>query len=218
MNVLMRFLYIALILCIPVTSVLIAENLVSRAPDLYNYEFTKSQVLYDINAGVSDKEMGEYFSDFMMGKEKEFTYIADEDRPVNLFNANESGTMEQVRYLLNVSAVILSAAVFIGTVAAAVFLYRLQKEKVRTAYKWSWAVYAGIIIGLFASIYIPAVNDIVFQWLYTDGFGADSLLMQLITPVFIRDWFIADFIISLIAMIVLGSVILRITRPKRMFW
>ena len=218
MNVLMRFLYIALILCIPVTSFLIAENLVCRAPDLYNYEFTKSQVLYEIDAGVSDNEMGEFFSDFMMGKEKEFTYIADEDRPVNLFNANESGTMKQVRYVLNVSAVILSAAVFIGTAAAAVFFYRLQKEKVRMSYKWSWAVYTGMIIGFFASIYIPAVNKTVFQWISADGFGAESLLLQLITPVFIRDWFIANFIISLIAMIVLGSEILRITRPKRMFW
>ena len=74
MRVLVRILIGILVLCIPIVSILAAANLITRAPDLYSFEFTRSQVLTENKIRIDEKELSEYISDFMLGKEDEFDY------------------------------------------------------------------------------------------------------------------------------------------------
>ena len=219
MKALVRILFAALILCIPVISVLAAENLVSRAPDLYTYEFTSSQVLHENNLSVNEKELGDFFSDYMMGKEKQFTYIADHnEREQGLFNNNEIIIMEKGRNLLNMLTYVLAAAILISIVALSVMIHFGLREKVRWAYRWSWVLYAAMWLGSAMVIAMPSLNNWMSKWISEESLGVDSFLLKLITPEFVKYWLLADIGISLLFMVLIGSVIWKVSKSKRIFW
>lgn len=219
MKVLVRVFIAALILSIPVVSILAAENLICRAPDLYTYEFTRSQILNEINTGISDKEMGEFFSDFMLGKESEFSLIDETaDRPGELFNSSEADVMDKVRYIMNYLTYILVFAFLLLIIALWILMNRRLKQEVRKAFKWCWLNYIVIWLFFASALYFHKIRAMVFSWISIERFGDESLLLQLINAQFIRDWFFTGFGISFIFMAIIGSVIWRITKPRRIFW
>ena len=92
MSIFYRILFIIIAVCIPVVCILSAFNTVFRLPDLYVYEFNRNQIASEIDLGITDEELGQFFSDFMKGKEDEFDLFAEyRDREQAVF-----GTVEQI--------------------------------------------------------------------------------------------------------------------------
>ena len=218
MRVLVRILIGILVLCIPIVSILAAANLITRAPDLYSFEFTRSQVLTENKIRIDEKELSEYISDFMLGKEDEFDYkLETQDGEKAIFNEDEASFMKQVRYVLNQTATVLlviSVLILIGILV--LFRYDI-KHLVRFAYKLSvglFIVFWFIIAWLLSSSAIGSWYNRVFT---EEILGTDSLLLLMFNHAFVRDWLIALLGISIITMIVIGLILWRLTKPRRMF-
>jgi hypothetical protein len=72
MNIFYRILFVVIAVCIPAVSILSAFNIVFRMPDLYRYEFNRYEVASQVDLGITDDELGQFFSDFMMEKKDDF--------------------------------------------------------------------------------------------------------------------------------------------------
>ncbi|MDD2215213.1 MAG: DUF1461 domain-containing protein [Eubacteriales bacterium] len=210
MRLLLRVLFAVLIFCLPVFSILAAENLICRAPDLYTYEFTKTQITREARIGVSERDLGEFFSDYFLGKKEEFSYITEyQDREQDLFNLRESNVMRNIRELLNHLTLFMFGVVLITIAAYWILLHYNRKEGIRLAFKWSLVFY-GILWVTFGLI--------LFPWAPFKSLETEDLLLRLITSGFITDWFLAGIFISAVVMGILGSITWKLTKPRRMFW
>jgi hypothetical protein len=208
MKVTTKILLIALIICLPVISILLAENAICRMPDLYVHEFTQAEVSDKIGADMSNAELGQFFSDFMIGKTEKFTYTTYEAEYQHaLFTKKESRYMSDARGMLNVLTAVLAGAAVIAAAACIFFLTRKRKDILRSMLKWSFGVYA-----LFIAVLIP-----ILIHTGVPSFGKDSALAILISANFARDWIIAGAAGSAVTMIVLAVVIWNLSKPKRMF-
>jgi hypothetical protein len=217
MRVMARVLFIGLILCIPIVSVLGAQNIVCRAPDFYTYQFTKSQVTDKYDIGMTDEELGKYFSDFMIGKKPKFENIDGYDQEQDSFSTNEGLVMEKTRDFLNISIFILVGALFIVVASYWILVRDNKKEAIRIAFKFSWIFYIILWILFGMIIFIPAINRIILPYDLLIRIESDYLLAKLITQKFLLDGFFVSIFISAIIMGIIGSLIWRFTRQKRMF-
>jgi hypothetical protein len=210
MRLLLRVLFAVIIFCLPVFSILAAENIICRAPDLYTYEFTKTQIAREARIGVSERDLGEFFSDYFLGKKKEFSYITEyQDKEQDLFNIRENNVMSNIRKLLNQLTLFMLGVVLITIAAYWVLLHYNRKEGIRLAFKWSLVFY-GVLWVTFGLILFPRTP---FKSLETE-----DLLFSMITSGFITDWFLAGIFISAVIMIIMGSITWKLTKPRRMFW
>lgn len=208
MKVTTKILLIALIICLPVISILLAENAICRMPDFYVHEFTQAQVSEKIGGDMSDVKLGQFFSDFMIGKTEKFAYTTYEaEYQQALFTKKESRYMADARGMLNVLTAVLAGAVVLATAACIYFLTRKGKDILRSILKWSFGVYA-----LFIAVLIP-----ILIHTGVPSFGKDSSLAILISARFAGDWIIAGVVGSAVVMVVLAAVIWNLTKPKRMF-
>jgi len=218
MRVLVRIMIGILVLCIPITSILVAANLITRAPDLYSFEFTRSQVLSENKIRIGEKELSDYISDFMLGKEEEFDYkLETHDGEKDIFNDEETYFMKQVRFALNQTATVL-IVVLILIVIGILLLFRYGlKHMVRFSYKLSVGLFAVFWFAIGWILSSSALGSWYSKIFTEDILGTDSLLLLLFNDTFVRDWFLALLGISIITMIVIGIILWRLTRPRRMF-
>ncbi len=201
---------VLLVICLPVTAILAAENAVCRAPDFYSYEFTKVQASKNIEGDISENELGEFFSDFMLGKTEDFLYLSyDKEEEREPFTKQEGQFMKSFRSLLDVSAVVLAATLAFSTAASIFLIRRHEKEKLRLALKCS--------LGAFGILWIILV-PLILQADVPSFFKADSFLSLTITSDVIGAWVFAGVVSSAIALGILLSVLWKFSRPKRMFW
>lgn len=218
MRVIIRILIIALILSIPITAIVTTANLITRAPDLYTYELTSSQVLNEEDLVVEEEELSDFISDFMLGKESKFTYLAETYYgEVELFNNYEATIMRQVKYTLDYLIIILGVALLTLVIAILILLRNDLNQRLRSAFKWGFVLYTALWLIFAGVVSVPATDSwksIIFS---VENFGEGSLLLKLFSGEFIRNWMLAELGISLIIMIIIGLIIWRITKPRRMF-
>jgi hypothetical protein len=206
-------------LIIPLVALISAANAAFRLPDIYRYEFNRSGVLSEINLEVSSNELSEFFSDYMFGSLDDFQitgFYMGRLRPV--FSIGEGTVMEQMRSLLNKSVLLLG-----GLLVLILFIYWFllrqdRKEAVRIAYRAGMALYALILLGVFAVTMIEDLRQNILNSFFIYTFDESDILPQLLPfPFFIENLFIM-IAISLIILTVGHSVTKRLTRPDRMFY
>ena len=220
MKIISRLLLLILIPIIPSISIITAANITFRIPDIYRYEMNRNGITQEINLNESADNLGQFFSDYMLGILDNFQYTAffmGRERPI--FNIGEEAFMSQCRGILNSSLVflILMAAAFIFIVW---FLFwRKEKQILRIAY------YAGSIshIIMAALLAVISVVDEMREKIYIEfaiyKFEETDLLPQLLpaSPFFTEN-IVVIIIISLILTVLGYSIIKRFTYPDRMFY
>lgn len=216
MNTIYKILFVALVICIPVTSIVTAVNVIFRPPDFYAYEFQKIQNDDEVMGKISEQDVAEFFSDFMWGKEKTFSYNpSTEAQDAGLFTINEQIIMEEVRR--NVNRITLVGGVAVLTVLGVCLYFRNTKEKqlLREAYKYSIIFYGifGTAIGILLEL--NQITD--FHWISSEAFRGDDILSKIVTEVFVRDAFWVGIGISALLMGIIAYVIWKISKPRRMF-
>jgi hypothetical protein len=205
--------------CVPAIAVSGALNIVFRAPDLYAFEFTQSQVADEIDLGMSDEELGRFFSDFMRGKEDHFALFTEyRDREQAVFGAIEQSNMERVRRLLDMTFYVLGAAFFLIVLSCTFFLKRDWKRELRGAFKLGLLVQTAVLAGVFAVMNLEPQRVFFYQKLFPNQFGADDVLPLMLTKEFAQLGLAAVAVISFIFLTLLISVLWRLTKPRRMFW
>lgn len=218
MKMMYRILMVILVICIPIATILAAYNAVLRLPDLYTYQFNDAQVTKEIGLKLSGEELGEFFSDYMLGKEESFSLVADfREREQEVFALHEQLTMTHIRGLLDISLWVFAAAAFLIFLIYGISLRKKKKISLRSAYKFSAFLYlflAGLNLAVF---YYPAIRQKISAFLFQMPFGEEDVLPLMLTEAFARNSMLAALAGGMVLLIVLGSITWRLTRPRRMF-
>lgn len=218
MKILLRLSIWVLVILLPVVAILSAQNLVSRAPDLYRYEFTAGNVSHEYEIGRSDSELAEFFSDFMWGKEKQFSLqVSVNEQEQDLFTIYEEIVAQKVRAFMNLWGAIAITAFLLAGISIVLLRHFDLRERIRWAYKVSWGWFALLWASLTAIFILPSFSVRLFSFLDAIPNGEDALLLRLITPEFVEDWFWAGIVISVIVMTVIGFLLWSLSKPKLMF-
>lgn len=218
MKILLRLSIWVLVILLPVVAILSAQNLVSRAPDLYRYEFTAGNVSHEYELGLSDSELAEFFSDFMWGKEKQFSLqLSVNEQEQDLFTIYEEIVAQQVRAFMNLGGAIAITALLLVGVSIVLLRHFDLRERIRWAYKVSWGWFALLWTILTAVFILPTFSVRLFSFLDAIPNGEDTLLLRLITAEFVEDWFWAGIVLSVIGMTVIGFLLWSLSKPKLMF-
>lgn len=219
MNIFYRILFILVAICIPAVCVLSAMNIVYRIPDLYIYEFNRLQVTNEIDLEISDDELGEFFSDFMTGKQEDFDLFTEyRDREQTVFGTAEQINMENARKLLNFSLYFLGGTAFLTILSCCILLVKKMKQGLRLAFKFGILIQTITLVVSHAALYFDQGRDFLYNYIFTIPFGADDVLPLMLTEYFAQLSLVAISAVSLIILAASASVLWRLTKPRRMFW
>ena len=219
MSIFYRILAAVIAICIPVMALFTALNIVLRMPDLYIYEFNSNQVANEIDLGMTDDDLGQFFSDFMIGKVNEFELVAEyRDREQNVFGTSEQINMENARKLLNITLYIVGGTFALNALCYGIFLLKKKKFELRIAYKAGIIVFTIMQAVIYIFYSIGKIRVWFYHYIFINPFGADDALPLMLTEKLAKMCLIADSFIALILIIILASVTWKMTKPRRMFW
>ncbi|MDR2088264.1 MAG: hypothetical protein LBP73_02795 [Clostridiales Family XIII bacterium] len=217
MKIINRTLFVLLILTIPLSAILTAVNLSARLPDIYRYEFNRSEIVSEMGLGVTNDELARFFSEYMLGTLEDFQYT-DVKRERPIFGIGEAVFMDRLRSLLNVS--LLSLAVMVCFIAFTYwFLLRQdRKEAVRFAYRAGMVLYAGLAAGIAFLLYKrEAVTRSLDRFLLY-RFEETDVVPQLLPPVILFEVAAVAAVVSLVVLLIGYSITKRLTRVVGMFY
>jgi len=219
MSIFYRILFIIIAVSIPVVSILSAFNVVFRLPDIYVYEFNRNQIADEIDLGISDEELGQFFSEFMKGKEDDFDLFTEyRDREQAVFGTVEQINMENARGLLNYSLYIIGGAAFLAILSYAIFLVKKKKQELRIAFKGGILAFTVMLVLFYVVFYFDQTRAFLYRLIFINQFGADDALPLMLTEQFARMSLVAVSAVALVILVILTSITWRLTKPRRMFW
>jgi hypothetical protein len=217
MKIINRTLFGLLILAIPLTCILTAVNLSARLPDVYRYEFNRSEIVNEMGLGVTNDELARFFSQYMLGKLDDFQYTdVKRDRPI--FGIGEAVFMDRLRSLLNMSLVCLMCAVFLILFTYVFLLRQNRKEAVRLAYKAGAVLYAVTVAVIAFLLYTHRFPANVLDDFFLYKFEETDVISQLLPSTIILENAFVSVAISLIMLLIGYSFTKRLTRTVGMFY
>lgn len=219
MRIANRIFLILLIIIIPFTSIFAAMNLTWRLPDLYRYEFNRSEVTSEVNLSVSSDTLANFFSEYMLGKLDGFQLTAEyRGRERAVFGQGEASVMEQFRGVLNITFILL-CVMFVAIILLYIYLLRNKhKEELRFAYKVGSIVYIAVMALFCIVLSIGSLREKIFDLGLAYSFGEDDILQEMLSVSFLHESLLAVTVISLILMVVGGSITWNLSKPERIFW
>lgn len=218
MKILIKTLSVVLAVTIPVTSFCLGANIVTRMPDGYQYEFKATDALKHIDIDKNNDEMGEFISDFMIGKEAQFQLVVgDEDRFQPLFTESEMLAAANARKYMNVVAVVgIISLVLMVTSIIMLKKYEFNRE-IRKEVRVGAIIYMGWMIVYLVGFYVVNKMGYSFRDVLIYVPGENDLLPQIITDELMKHLYYFTAIVSTIIMAIVGYVMYKITEPKRIF-
>jgi len=218
MKVFLRIVSIILAICVPVVAILGASNLIFRLPDLYTYEFRSKQVVKEINLGITDDELGDFFSNYMIGKNEEFDLIAEyRNRDQAVFGPVEQLNMENARNLLDYTGYVFGVSVLLLIAGYWILLNQNRKSFLRATFKGGVAVFVTLQILIFALFFNDNTRLVFYDLIFPNPYGAEDALPLILTEDFAKLCIYANSIISIIIMLIFLSITWSLTKPRRMF-
>lgn len=219
MNIFYRILLVIIAVCIPAVSILGALNIVFRMPDLYSFEFNRNQIAGQIDLGITDDELGQFFSDFMMEKKDDFDLFTEyRDREQAVFGTVEQINMEHARKPLNLTVYVLGGVGILSVLSYLILLIKKKKYELRIAFKGGIFVFTITLVLFYILLYIDQTRVFLYRQIFIDPFGADDVLPLMLTKQFAQMSLAAISAVSLVILLILASVTWRLTKPRRMFW
>lgn len=219
MGFIYRIMFIVLAVLIPVSCILGAANIVYRMPDLYVYQFNKYQITDEVDLEMKDDDLGQFISDFMSGKKSDFAMVQEyRDREQSVFSTVEQLNMEHARGILNNTMFVMVGAALLTLLFSGIFLAKKMKPELRSAFKGGILVTIMMNVALLIAFSLHPVKKYLHGLIFIRPFGADDVLPQMLTGAFAQLSVIAVALVSLILLILLSSVVWRLTKPRRMFW
>lgn len=218
MKILNMVLSILLLISIPITTICISNNLTTRMPDIYQFEFKASQNMDSISIEKNEDQMGEFFSEFMFGKIDVFQieYKVGENRDV-LFTENEIESMNRFRKLENV-VLIVAIVSFIVSLTCYILLYKQNLKKyLRETFIKALFFYTAISGILLALTFIKPVVQFYYNYIFNYEIKEFLVLPQLFSISLIFKMMLTTIAVSLVIMLILWYITWGITKPRRIF-
>ena len=211
---------ILLVILIPLTIIVLTDNITLRMPDMYQYHFNDSEVLDEIDyyfpGTQMSSEIASYFSSFSNDKFQVYENNGIYQDPV--FPHTDRLFMEKVKYILNF-ALGVGLLCLIAMVAIYIYLYKNgYKKALRNRCKVSFA----LTVALFILQGILISRKSIRLWIYTDIIGL-KLSESTVIGVILGGQFYSTYLLfsAIIGAVLTGIMFytsFRLTRPPRIFY
>jgi len=218
MKILNLILAIILVISMPVSIICLANNLTTRMPDLYQYELKSTEVLSDLSVEKNEDEMGQFFSEYMLGKTQKFQIEYQfGDNTDKLFTHNEQNSMEKFKSLSNVILFTGLVALFFSLVSYFLLYKQNLKMLLRRTFSRG-AVLFGVFIGAItlATLLSPLIK-IQYALLFDYKIKSYLVLPKLLPKSFFMHSALTTVGISIIIMLIFWYFTWKITKPRRIF-
>lgn len=218
MKILNLIVTIILVISIPVSIICLANNLTTRMPDLYQYELKSTQILNDLTVDKNEDEMGQFFSDYMLGRSEKFQIEYQfGDNTDKLFTPNEQKTM--LKYKQTSNSIFLVGIVALLLALVSYFLLYKQNLKIllrKTFFNAS--ILFTLLIGLISlAAFLPPLIKIQYAYLFDYEIKTFLVLPKLLPETFFMHSALTTVVISVIIMIIVWYFTWKITKPRRIF-
>ncbi len=218
MRILFRVLSIVLVVTIPVTAFSLGANIVTRMPDVYQYEFKATDALKHFDINKNNDEMGEFISRFMFGKEKEFQLlIGDEEKPHQVFSKNEMQAAKSARTIMNVVAFLGIFATIMMTISFVTLKRYEFKKEIRKKFKLSVVIYISFLLLYLIGFFVISKMGYSMADMLKYAPNENDLLPEIITEGLQKRLYFSIAAVSTVIMSILGYAIYKLTAPKRIF-
>lgn len=218
MKIVNLVLTIIIIISTPIAIISLANNLTTRMPDLYQYEFKSTEILGELSIEKSEDEMGQFFSEFMTGKTEKFQIVYQfGDNTDNLFANNEQITMTKLK---RTSDKILGLGI-IALILSLISYFLLYKQNLKILLRKTFlkvsALFAVLIGIITLGAFISPVIDSVYRFMFNYEIKSFMALPKLLPTSFFVHSLLTTAVISIIGMLILWYFTWKITKPRRIF-
>ncbi|MDR2162806.1 MAG: hypothetical protein LBO70_02520 [Clostridiales Family XIII bacterium] len=196
----------------------LVANLVFRIPDLYSFDLGRTQAVEDIGVKVNNGDVADAISSFMRHRTDSLRINAESDSgKVPLFTGNDRTVMMTLRSFLD-NTLAIGFTLLALFLALCFMLVRWNRPReLRLGFMGGLAAYVAVIC-------FP-VLVIVFggppMWIWKEVIGAAFVPGDMMPELFHRGFFLTSWIavtaVTLAIIIVLLSVVRRLTRHESMF-
>ena len=213
-----RLLVFLLSITIAFTAILLAENLITRFPDIYVYEFNKTQVMDQIELVYDEQKLGDLISDYLFGKTDVFQITAEyKGRELEVFSNLDQISMDKLRGTLNVHLIIGLAALIASAGMAYIMIRRGWKIHVRRAYNYALGIFSSFWVALGITYFTGLFAKMINHYISLGINDNERVLGNFLNNGFIGDWIWFTFIASAVFILAIRMVIWKFTKERRMF-
>ncbi|WP_027399534.1 hypothetical protein [Anaerovorax odorimutans] len=218
MRVMYRIFFGALILIIPLISIIGAGNIVLRMPDVYTYQFNSMEFSGEVTIDKTNEELGDFISSFMFGKIENFDlrgYFEDIDK--DIFKTEENVIMNNFRSFLNKSMIIFTIITIIAVIMYVILFRADRKLALRISFKITFIFYLMLVIAGVICFILSKTREYIYYIIFKNPLLEDGALASIMTNELAKMCVIGIIIVSAIILAGLASLTWKITRPRRMF-
>lgn len=218
MKIVNLILTIILVISVPVSIICLANNLTTRMPDLYQYEFKSTEILKDLSVEKNEDEMGQFFSEFMLGKTQKFQIEYQfGDNTDNLFTHDEQNTMEKFKSMSNTILFTGLVALLFSLVSYFLLYKQNLKMLLRRTFSRSTIIFAASVGAITLATFLSPLIKIQYALLFDYELKTFLALPKLLPKSFFIHSALATVVLSIIAMMLLWYFTWKITKPRRIF-
>src|SRR5665648_167043 len=218
MKILNLILAIILVISMPVSIICLANNLTTRMPDLYQYELKSTEVLSDLSVEKNEDEMGQFFSEYMLGKTQKFQIEYQfGDNTDNLFTPDEQKTMEKFKSSSNLILFTGLAALLFSLVSYFLLYKQNLKMLLRRTFSRAAVLFGAFIVAITLATFMSPLIKIQYAFLFDYEIKSFLVLPKLLPESFFIHSALTTVGISIIIMLILWYFTWKITKPRRIF-
>ena len=218
MKIVNLILTIILVISMPVSIICLANNLTTRMPDLYQYELKSTEVLSDLSVEKNEDEMGQFFSEYMMGKTQKFQIEYQfGDNTDNLFASDEQQSMEKFKSSSNVILFTGLVALFFSLTSFFLLYKQNLKMLIRRTFSRAAIIFAAFVGAITLATFLSPLIKIQYAFLFDYEIKPFLVLPKLLPKSFFIHSALTTVGLSIIIMLILWYFIWKITKPRRIF-
>ena len=214
-----KVLAILLAIFIPLTTILLAANIVFRVPDLYNFEINRTSALEDAEIKIDeDGAIGDLISSYMLHKTDTFQMLHEfRGGKEGLFTDNDKKAMERYRAFLDKTFIIL-IIIFVISIGGFIFMSATKWiRRLRKVYTVALLFYIAILLGSIAIFLNKGAIQNMLNKVLGVSLGSNDVLDMIFSTSFVTISTLSIIAISLLVMLVGNSIIRYLTKDYRMF-
>lgn len=213
-----RILAPILIVTIPLTVIVFADNGLMRLPDLYKYHMLSSEILNERMISADEDDVAALISDYLIHKTNRFQMKEDLDyMPDDLFTKQDEAMMQNLRTYLDVQIAVGLSTLLI-TIALIFFIIRKkERDLLLRSFYFSLPVFFLMkIIETVAMLFDP-IRKWVFGIPIPTSAADDNLLPALFDVSFFRFLAAIEAVLSLVLLAIVYYIVLNLSGRKTTF-
>lgn len=212
-------LYIALIIILPISIVLLSGNIVLRVSETYVYHFNDSQVVEEVGSYVSGNEFAKSITGYFNkpGKDEFQVYEENGEFRDPIFEEKEISVMSRAKTIMTLT---LFTGIILFGAGIAIYIYLAGTEDKGTLRFMGIATMIVSLVEIIASGVLlgrQSVRTMLYNRFIGIELGKDSALHILLSSPFEKSFIIFSSVLAVAITAVFLYIHISVTKEKRLF-